>query len=131
MEYFIITLALLFLGAIFSAVGAVISVTVIMMLANMVITPLYTQTTTKEVVQMIPTLLLPFNFAKSLMNVSVMLIIYKPLTSLLRQMGLMKTKESNYRFGMKAIILTVIAAAILIASSIFIINVLNGEITIF
>ncbi len=120
-----------FLGAIIASICAVISVTVVMMLANMLITPYYMGVSTDAVIKLIPTLLLPFNFIKSLMNASVMLIIYKPLTSLLRKIGLMKTKESNYKFGLKAIILTVIAILILTISSIFIIRVLNGNVKLF
>ena len=120
-----------FSGAIIAAISAVFSVTVIMMLANMFITPYYMGTTTDAVIKLIPTLLLPFNFVKSLMNASVMLIIYKPLTTLLRRIGLMTNKETAYKFGLKAIILTIIAILILIASTIFIINVLNGQIKMF
>lgn len=120
-----------FLGAIIAAICAVVSVTIFMMLANMLITPYYMGVSTDTVIKLIPTLLLPFNLIKSLMNASVMLIIYKPLTSLLRKIGLMKTKESNYKFGLKAIILTLVAVLILIASSIFIIHVLNGNLTLF
>lgn len=120
-----------FLGAIIAAICAVVSVTIFMMLANMLITPYYMGVSTDTVIKLIPTLLLPFNLIKSLMNASVMLIIYKPLTSLLRKIGLMKTKESNYKFGLKAIILTLVAVLILIASSTFIIHVLNGNLTLF
>ena len=120
-----------FLGAIIAAICAVVSVTIFMMLANMLITPYYMGVSTDTVIKLIPTLLLPFNLIKSLMNASVMLIIYKPLTSLLRKIGLMKTKESNYKFGLKAIILTLVAVLILIASSTFIIRVLNGNLTLF
>ena len=120
-----------FLGAIIASICAVVSVTVIMMLANMLITPYYMGVSTDAVVKLIPTLLLPFNFVKSLMNASVMLIIYKPLTTLLRKIGLMKSKESNYKFGLKAIILTVVAIGVLTISSIFIIRVLNGNVKLF
>ena len=120
-----------FIGAIIAAICAVVSVTIFMMLANMLITPYYMGVSTDTVIKLIPTLLLPFNLIKSLMNASVMLIIYKPLTSLLRKIGLMKTKESNYKFGLKAIILTLVAVLILIASSTFIIHVLNGNLTLF
>lgn len=120
-----------FSGAIMASISAVISVTIFMMLANMLITPHYMGVSTDAVVKLIPTLLLPFNFVKSLMNASVMLIIYKPITSLLRRIGLMKTKESNYKFGLKAIILTIVALLILVLSTVFIIFVLKGSINLF
>ena len=120
-----------FSGAIISAVSAVVSVTVIMMIANMLITPYYMGTTQEAVVKLIPTLLLPFNFVKSLMNASVMLIIYKPITALLKRIGLVKANESKYKFDLKALILTVVAVVILIASSIFTVLVLNGSIVLF
>lgn len=120
-----------FSGAIISAVSAVISVTAIMMIANMLITPYYIGTTQEAVVKLIPTLLLPFNFIKSLMNASVMLIIYKPVTALLKQIGLVKTGESKYKFDAKALALTIVAVIILIASSVFTILVLNGNVVLF
>lgn len=120
-----------FSGAIISAVSAVVSVTAIMMIANMLITPYYMGTTQEAVVKLIPTLLLPFNFVKSLMNASVMLIIYKPVTALLKRIGLVKANESKYKFDLKALILTVVAVVILIASSIFTVLVLNGSIVLF
>lgn len=120
-----------FSGAILASISAVFSVTIVMMLANMFITPYYMGVSTDAVIKLIPSLLLPFNLIKSLMNASVMLIIYKPLTSLLRKIGLMKSKESNYKFGLKAIILTCVAILILILSSIFIIHVLNGKVNLF
>ena len=120
-----------FSGAIISAVSAVVSVTIIMMIANMLITPYYMGTTQEAVVKLIPTLLLPFNFVKSLMNASVMLIIYKPVTALLKRIGLVKANESKYKFDLKALILTVVAVVILIASSIFTVLVLNGSIVLF
>lgn len=120
-----------FSGAIISAVSAVVSVTIIMMIANMLITPYYMGTTQEAVVKLIPTLLLPFNFVKSLMNASVMLIIYKPITALLKRIGLVKANESKYKFDLKALILTVVAVVILIASSIFTVLVLNGSIVLF
>ncbi len=120
-----------FSGAIISAVSAVISVTVIMMIANMLITPYYIGTTQDAVVKLIPSLLLPFNFVKSLMNASIMLIIYKPVTALLKQVGLVKSSENKYKFDLKALILTIVAVLILIASSIFTVLVLNGSIILF
>lgn len=117
-----------FAGAILAAITAVISVTVIMMLANMLITPYYMGTTVSQVVQLIPSLLLPFNLAKSIMNASVMLMIYKPITELLRQIGLISRSEQPYKFGLKALMLTAITLILLVASTVFIVLALKGSI---
>ncbi|MBR6764919.1 MAG: ECF transporter S component [Clostridia bacterium] len=83
-------------GAIIASLVAVISVTVMMLLANIIVTPFYMHYPRSAVIQLIPTLLLPFNLAKSVMNASVMLIIYKPVTTLLKRIGLIKGGSTGY-----------------------------------
>jgi riboflavin transporter FmnP len=118
-------------GAIIASLVAVISVTVMMLLANIIVTPFYMHYPRSAVIQLIPTLLLPFNLAKSVMNASVMLIIYKPVTTLLKRIGLIKGGSTGYRFGLKAILLTVISVLVLGAAAYFVISVLNGSIEFF
>ena len=64
-------------GAIIASLVAVISVTVMMMLANIIITPIYMHYPRSAVIKLIPSLLLPFNLAKSIMNASVVLFLQR------------------------------------------------------
>lgn len=104
-----------FSGAIFSAVLTVLSVTAVMLTANIFITPLYFQMPRQAVIDMLPTVLLPFNLCKSIMNSSLMLLMYKPFTSVLRVTGFAHTSEnSTYKFNKRSAILAISAATLLI-----------------
>ena len=67
---------------------SVVLTTAVMMGANLLITPLYMGVSTTDVAKLIPTLLLPFNFTKTVLNAAIVLLLYKPLTTALRKTGL-------------------------------------------
>jgi riboflavin transporter FmnP len=71
-------------GAITGLVAGVFSVTGFMLLFNLFITPLYMGATMADVAKMIPTLLLPFNLTKATMNAALVLIVYKPVSNVLK-----------------------------------------------
>lgn len=103
-----------FKGAVSGAIVAVLVMTVIMLLANWLITPFYMGVERSQVAAMIPTLLLPFNLIKGIVNMSVTLILYKPITTALKKTGLVvsennKTDKKKF-FGLTfaAIILIVV-----------------------
>jgi riboflavin transporter FmnP len=79
--------------SLYSAIGATVGV---MLLLNLLVTPLYLQyvgapITNADMVAMLPTLLLPFNFAKALMNSAIVMLLYKPTVMALKRLGLVKT----------------------------------------
>ncbi len=87
-----------FKSAIIGIGVSVITTTAIMMPLNILITPIYTGASTGYVISLIPVLLLPFNFAKTLFNGAVSLIIYKPLVRAMRAARLAppsKAKDSD------------------------------------
>ena len=121
-----------FSGAILASITAVLSVTVVMMLANIIVTPFYMGVTTSDVIAQIPTLLLPFNFTKAVMNATALLIIYKPFTTALKKSGLVKSSgDVRYQLGYKTIILTMVSITVFIAAVLFLIFVLKGKFTLF
>ncbi len=73
-----------FKSAIIGIGVSVVCTTAIMMPLNILITPIYTGASTGYVISLIPVLLLPFNFAKTLFNGAVSLMIYKPLVRAMR-----------------------------------------------
>jgi len=110
--------------AIIGICAAVLSTTAIMIPLNILITPLYTGATTAQVLTLIPTLLLPFNFAKTLFNGSAALLIYKPVVRAMRAARLAPPSKSGeslsptanaprHRVGVMALILG--GVAILVA----------------
>lgn len=117
-----------FSGAIFAASATVIAVTVVMMLANILVTPYYMGVKTQVVVGMIPTLLLPFNLCKATMNAAITLIIYKPLTTKLKSLGVVKSDGvEKFKFTKKTIVMMICAVAVAVFTTFVLINVLGGS----
>lgn len=119
-----------FSGAIISAVLAAISVTAVMMIANYFITPYYMGVSRGEVVALIPTLLLPFNLAKSVINAASTLIIYKPVTNALKRVGAIKKSENNVTLNKKSLVLTVVSLIVIVVAILFVLFYLNGGFSI-
>ncbi len=83
-------------GAFIGLVAAVISMTAVMMVLNLVVTPLYMENTTSaDVAKMIPTLLLPFNLTKAVFNASFILLLYKPASRALKAAGVKPSLEGR------------------------------------
>ncbi len=74
-------------GAIMGLGASVLSLVGVMMLLNLLITPLYTGMTAGDVAGMIPALLLPFNAVKALSNAALVLILYKPISRAMSAAG--------------------------------------------
>ncbi len=120
-----------FKGAIFSVITAVIAVTAVMMIANIFITPFYMGVERSEVIALIPTLLLPFNLCKAIINAAALLLIYKPVTNALKRTGLVISQnEIAFKFSKKSAILSIVSILILILAVIFVTVVLKGDISL-
>ena len=120
-----------FCGAIFGAVCAVVAVTSVMMLANIFVTPYYMGVSRSDVVGLIPTLLLPFNLCKSIINAAVTLIIYKPFTSGLKKAHLVDCHTAAVGINKKSVILTSLSLIFLIAAVVYVLVVLKGQFKLF
>ncbi len=116
-----------FQGAILSAVLSAVGVTAVMMLANYFITPYYMGVSRGEVLALIPTLLLPFNLAKTVINAASTLILYKPVTNALKRVGVLEGKSTEkHIYNKKSLILTVVSLIVIIIAVLFVIFYLNG-----
>ena len=71
-------------GACIGLVAAVFSTTATMVVLNLVITPIYTGYPTATIAAMIPTLFLPFNLTKAVLNAALVLVLYKPISRALK-----------------------------------------------
>ena len=106
-----------FFGAILASGLTVVSVTGVMLLANVFITPLYFQMPTQAVIDMLPTVLLPFNLCKTVLNASIMLLVYKPFTTALKKSGFLKASDNSaFKFNKKSVLLTVVAVLLILAA---------------
>ena len=64
------------------------AMTVLMLLWNYLITPIYQGVPRDVVAAMLPTVFLPFNLVKGGMNMAATLLLYKPIVTALRKAGL-------------------------------------------
>ena len=124
-------------GAIVGLCAAVFSMTAVMMIANLFITPYYMAhagITQKDILVMIPTLLLPFNAIKAVLNAALTLCLYKPITKVLKKSGFGKhdqialSEEDRKKMKTRSILVWVIGGAIAIAALCVIFFVLGGKI---
>jgi riboflavin transporter FmnP len=110
-------------GALISLGTASAVYVAVMMVANLLITPLYMGVSVDAVKELIPSMLLPFNIAKALMNSAIVMLIYKPVSKLVRRIGFAKPSKSAAQQSKKdtVIIITVGAVVLIAATVIFII----------
>ncbi len=119
-------------GAVVGVITGAFTMTAVMVLANLLITPYYMGVPRGQVVEMIPTLLLPFNAIKAVVNGAVTLLIYKPFTSGLKRAGVLPRKtESEYRLNQKTVMLTFISIVVIIACVVVLFTMLNGSFEVF
>jgi ECF transporter S component (folate family) len=112
-------------GAIIGLCSGVFAVTAVMMLANLLITPYYLGGSVADVAAMIPKILLPFNLVKSVLNAALVLLLYKPLSRLLKRTGFLisVTSEGERKnpAGRARSIWITVAALVVIAASLAVI----------
>ena len=111
------------MGAIVGLCSGVFAVTAVMMLANLFITPYYIGGSVADVAAMIPKILLPFNLVKAILNAAIVLLLYKPLSKLLKRIGFLHSaapvaqeSKDGGRGRVRSICITVIAIAVIAAS---------------
>jgi ECF transporter S component (folate family) len=121
-------------GAIIALCSATLSMVAVMMLANLFVTPYYMHVTQADVVGLIPTLLLPFNAVKAVLNAALTLCLYKPISKVLKKSGFgrkesVQTEEENKNSAtLRSVLVWTIGGAIAIAAFCIIFFVLGGKI---
>lgn len=113
-----------FNGALAGLFTSVAVTTAVMMLMNILITPFYMGVDRSIVISMLPTVLLPFNFAKTLMNGAIAMLVYKPVAIAMRRAKLLDGKPMGTRFGKQSVI-TIIVGVISLAVAITVFIILN------
>lgn len=121
-------------GALASFFAAIIATTGVMLLLNVFVTPIYLfdyikvmpEAAAREyVASILPTILLPFNAAKALLNSAVAMLLYKPLTVALAKARLVEgkpTKMTFNRYSVAILVVGVVALAFSITAFILINN---------
>ena len=73
----------------------IITMIIVMMLWNYLLTPIYMGYPREAVAAMLPTVFFPFNLIKGLLNAVILILIYKPVVRGLRRARLVPVRESS------------------------------------
>ena len=113
-------------GAFIGLGTSVVATTAVMVLMNIVITPIYINQPREAVLSLIPSVLLPFNLTKAVLNAGLVLAIYKPLITALRSAKLLPASKSrntddrvNSFWNTKTLLVIVVAAVLITASIVY------------
>ena len=108
---------------------SVVSMTGVMMAMNLLVTPIYMGVDRSTVAGMIPSLLLPFNLLKALLNASLVLILYKPSVTALRASGLIQSdgEGKKFKFGKRSVLVLILGILLAAASVCLMIFVMKGS----
>ena len=115
-----------FNGAIIGLFSAVGTTTAVMLLMNLLLTPIYQNVPVNVVISMLPTLFLPFNFAKTLLNAAIVMLIYKPVVVALRKARIIEGRPMDTKFGKESVI-TIIISALSLITAVVIFVILNTK----
>lgn len=120
------------LGAIAGLVTAACATVAVMLVANLFITPYYMGVTQGAVIELIPKVIFPFNLTKSILNASITMLIYKPVSKILKRMISAKSFESPSDTGAssnktRSLVVALVSAAVMIVAFIVLFVVLGGK----
>lgn len=113
-------------NAVLGLVAATLSMTAVMLAANLIITPGFKGVPVEAVIAMIPTLLLPFNLLKGILNAALVMLLYKPVTTAMRATRL-AVGEQHKGTNKNTIIVTLVSLAVIAAALVFFFVVLDAK----
>ncbi|MBO5205979.1 MAG: ECF transporter S component [Clostridia bacterium] len=113
-------------GALIGLFSAVIGTVGVMMLANMFITPLYfgLPVMAPYVMSLLPTLLLPFNLAKALMNAAIAMLLYRPVLVALSKAKLLGGRSVGFSFNKSTVIILSVGCAALVLAVVIMLTII-------
>lgn len=115
-------------GAFLGLLSGILLSTMVMLLWNYLITPLYLGASREAVVGMLVPLLLPFNLIKNGINATITMLLYKPLSFALRKASLLPPRQQSGGSERSQTIGVTLVSLVLLATFILLFLVLNGKI---
>lgn len=112
-------------GAVIGLISAVLVMTGIMLLWNYFLTPIYMGYPRDAVAAMLPTVFLPFNLLKGVLNAGITLLIYKPVVGALRRARLIEASGAALK-GRRLNTGIVLLAAAFIVTGVLAVLAFNG-----
>jgi len=123
-------------GAVAALVSAAFATVAVMLVANLFITPYYMKVTQEAVIELIPKVIFPFNLTKSILNASITMLLYKPVSKVLKRMGVAKkvgvqsdvnSSAVGQHSKSRSLIVAVVSAIIMIVAFVVLFHVLGGK----
>ena len=115
-------------GAVIGLVSGVVSMIIVMLLWNYILTPLYMGYPREAVAKMLPTVFLPFNALKGGLNAALTMLLYKPVITALRAARLVPKPEEQRKGSIGTTVLVVGLSLALAATLVLVILALQGVI---
>ena len=111
------------IGAVIGLFAAVLAYTAVMIPLNLLITPIYTGQPVEAVVGLLRPLLVPFNFAKSVLNAAIVMMLYKPIVTALRAAKFVQGDTKSTKIGKTtAIIIAIALVTLIVAIVVFVVT---------
>ena len=117
-------------GAVLSLLAAALLQVAVMMLANILLTPIYMEVPRDVVLRMLVPTLLPFNLVKSVFNASLVMLLYKPISEALRRARLLRggaEERRAYRFGGKSLLVFLLSLLVVVLMALLLFLVLGAS----
>lgn len=98
--------------------AAIVTTTGVMLLLNTFVTPMYVEYLGIEfdVIANLPVLFLPFNFAKTLLNSAIAMLLYKPIINALRSARMIPPSEHKIAFNKNTVLILVVGGILMVSS---------------
>ena len=113
-------------GAVIGLLVGLVLMTMIMLLWNYFMAPIYMGVTREAVAALLVPVFLPFNLIKGTLNAAIMFLLYKPVVSALRKMSLVPPSSSDSKG--KVNLGVIIAAVFVLLTCVLLVLVLQGVI---
>lgn len=122
-------------GAVIGLGVSVVAMTSVMLVMNLIITPIYYSMPVENVKAMLVPLLLPFNLIKSVLNSALVMMLYKPVSTMLRRFGIGRTEKQSdgevavkgYHLRGKSLVVLICGAVIAVLCVVLLIFVFGGK----
>lgn len=113
-------------GAVYGLICGILTMTLVMLLWNYIITPIYMGIPREKVVELLVPAILPFNLIKGSINAALIMIIYKPVVETLRKVHLIPQSHPNTEKAQSRAAVLLVSLLVL-ATSVLIVMILNGR----
>lgn len=121
-------------GAVTGLGCSVVATTAVMLLLNLLITPIYYSVPVEQVKGMLLPLLLPFNAIKSTLNAALVMMLYKPISAAMHRTRLIESQgaqEGGYSLGGRTVAVLCCGFMVAVGCVVLLLIVFGGEISWF